>query len=45
VDSVANLDSVQLAARSRVVRRVGRARPSTMSPICRALAVEVGCEP
>jgi hypothetical protein len=31
VESVANLDSVQLVARSRLVRRVGRARASTMS--------------
>jgi mRNA interferase MazF len=45
VESVANLDTVQLVARSRLVRRVGRARPSTMSSICRALAVAVGCEP
>ncbi|HEV7467420.1 MAG TPA: type II toxin-antitoxin system PemK/MazF family toxin [Candidatus Dormibacteraeota bacterium] len=45
VESVANLDSVQLVARSRLVRRVGRARASAMSSICRALAVAVGCEP
>ncbi|MDB5066347.1 MAG: hypothetical protein JWM18_2781, partial [Chloroflexi bacterium] len=45
VESVANLDRVQLVARSRLVRRVGRARPATMSSICRALAIAVGCEP
>ena len=45
VESVANLDNLQLVARSRLVRRVGRARPSTMRSICRALAVAVGCEP
>jgi mRNA interferase MazF len=45
VESVANLDSVQLVARSRLVRRVGRARAATMSSMCRALATAVGCEP
>jgi len=44
VDSVANLDNVQLVARSRLVRRVGRARASTMRSICRALAIAVGCD-
>jgi mRNA interferase MazF len=45
VDSVANLDNLQLVARSRLVRRVGRARASSMHSICRALAIAVGCEP
>jgi mRNA-degrading endonuclease toxin of MazEF toxin-antitoxin module len=45
VDSVANLDCVRLVARSRLVRRVGRARAATMSSICRALVVAVGGEP
>jgi len=44
IASVANLDNVQLVARSRLVRRVGRARPSTMSSICRALAIATGCD-
>jgi mRNA interferase MazF len=44
LESVANLDNVQLVARSRLVRRVGRARPSTMSAVCDALAIAVGCE-
>ena len=44
VDSVANLDNVQLVARSRLVRRVGRARSSTMSVMCHALAIAVGCD-
>lgn len=44
IESVANLDSVQLVARSRLVRRVGRARASTMSSICRALGIAVGCD-
>jgi mRNA interferase MazF len=41
--SVANLDNVQLIARSRLVRRVGRARRATMAAICAALATAVGC--
>lgn len=45
IESVANLDNLQLVARSRLVRRVGRARPSTMRSLCRALAIAVGCEP
>jgi mRNA interferase MazF len=42
--SVANLDTVQLVARSRLVRRVGRARAETMVAICAALAIAVGCD-
>jgi mRNA interferase MazF len=45
IESVANLDNLQLVARSRLVRRVGRARASTMGAICRALAIAVGWEP
>jgi len=41
--SVANLDNVQLVARDRFVRRVGRARSSTMSALCTALAIAVDC--
>ena len=44
IESVANLDTVQLVPRSRLVRRVGRARPSTMRAICRALSTAVACE-
>jgi mRNA interferase MazF len=44
IESVANLDNLQLVARARLVRRVGRARPSTMRAICRALATAVGCD-
>jgi len=44
VDSAASLDNVQLVARSRLIRRVGRARPSTMSAICAALAIAVDCD-
>ena len=44
VDSVANLDNLQLLARSRLVRRVGRARTVTMTAMCAALAVAVDCD-
>jgi mRNA interferase MazF len=43
IESVANLDNVQLIARTRLVRRVGRARPPTMNAICLALSTAVGC--
>jgi mRNA interferase MazF len=45
LESVANLDNLQLVARSRLVRRVGRARPATMGALCGALAIAVACEP
>ena len=44
IPSVANLDNLQLVARSRLVRRVGRARPETLGVICDALAIAVGCD-
>lgn len=44
IPSVANLDSLQLVARTRLVRRVGRARPETMDALCGALAIAVGCD-
>jgi mRNA interferase MazF len=43
VNSVVNLDNVQLVARARLVRRVGRARAATMRAICEALEVAMGC--
>ena len=43
-DSVANLDNVQLVARTRLSRRVGRATFATMASICVALNRAVGCE-
>ena len=43
--SVANLDNVQLVARSKLVRRVGRVRPSTLADICGALAIAIDCGP
>jgi mRNA interferase MazF len=42
-ESVANLDNVQLVARSRLIRRVGHARRATMTAICAALASAVAC--
>jgi mRNA interferase MazF len=39
--SVANVDNLQLLARSRLVRRVGQARPSTMFSLCAALSIAV----
>jgi mRNA interferase MazF len=44
LESVANLDNLQLVARSRLLRRVGRARASTMTAICSALSIAVGCD-
>ena len=43
VESVANLDNVQLIARARLVRRIGRTRPGAMNAICEALSTAVGC--
>jgi mRNA interferase MazF len=43
VESVVNLDNLQLVPRSRLVRRVGRVRPLNMAAICGALAIAVGC--
>jgi mRNA interferase MazF len=44
IESVANLDNLQLVSRSRLIRRVGRATSSTMTAICEALAIAVDCE-
>lgn len=44
IESVANLDNVQLVARARLVRRVGRVRPSTVKAICGALCIAAGCD-
>jgi mRNA interferase MazF len=41
--SVANLDNLQLVARSRLVRRVGRVRATTMEALCEALAAATAC--
>jgi mRNA interferase MazF len=44
LESVVNLDNVQLVARTRFVRRVGQARTATMGAVCRALSIATGCE-
>jgi mRNA interferase MazF len=43
--SVANLDHVQLLARDRFHKRIGRAQPATMRALCSALSVAVDCDP
>jgi len=42
--SVANFDNTFLLARERLVRRLGRANPATMTAACRALAAAAGCD-
>jgi len=44
IESVANLDNVQLIACSRLVRRVGRTTPAIMTAVCDALSIAVGCD-
>lgn len=41
--SVVNLDNLQLLARPRLVRRVGKAAPATMDLICAACWTAIGC--
>ena len=41
--AVANLDNLQLVARSRLVRRVGRVRAPTMAALCDAVATATSC--
>lgn len=41
--SVVNLDNLQLLARNRLLRRVGRATSDTMTRICGAAAEAIGC--
>lgn len=41
--SVANFDNTFLLARSRLVRRLGRASRTTMDAACGALATATGC--
>jgi mRNA interferase MazF len=43
--SVANLDNVQLVARTSFLKPVGTAQPLTLRAICAALAIAVDCEP
>ena len=42
--SVANLDTLGLLSRDRLIRRVGRLRETTLAALCDALAVAVGCD-
>ena len=42
-ESVANFDNTFLLARSRLVRRLGRASRTTMDAACAALATATGC--
>lgn len=44
VPSVVNLDNLQLLARRRLVRRLGRVRPATLRRICDATTVAIGCD-
>lgn len=44
-ESVANFDNTILRARTRLVRRLGRAPASAMEAACHALAIAVGCRP
>jgi mRNA interferase MazF len=41
--SVANLDNLQLVARDRFRRQIGKARPTTLAALCTALAIAVDC--
>ncbi len=41
--SVVNLDNLQLVPRASLVRRVGRATPTTLRAICAATAEAIGC--
>ena len=43
VAAVANLDNLALVRRERLLRRVGRARSTTLGAICQALAFTVDC--
>lgn len=40
---VANLDNLQLVARTRLVRQVGKAGPGTLRAICVAASEAIGC--
>lgn len=43
-ESVANFDNTFLLARTRLVRRLGRASNDTMHAACRALNIAAGCD-
>lgn len=40
---VVNLDNLQLLPRASLVRRVGKATPTTMEQICAAMVEAIGC--
>lgn len=42
-DCVASLDNLTLLSRDRLEHRIGQLRDATMSELCRALGVAVGC--
>lgn len=42
-ESVANFDNTFLLARTRLLRRLGRASAPTMRAACRALGIAAGC--
>ncbi len=44
IASVVNLDNLQLVDRRRLLRRVGRVRQTTMSRICEAVVIAIGCD-
>jgi mRNA interferase MazF len=44
VESVVNLDNLQLLERSRLHRLVGRLRPEKMAQVCAATAIATGCD-
>lgn len=44
VASVVNLDNLQLVERTRLRSRVGRVRNPTMSRICEAVVIAIGCD-
>ena len=42
---VANLDNVRQLARDHLRKRIGRARPTTMTALCAVLSTAVDCGP
>ncbi len=42
--SAVSLDNIRLVQRSRLLERIGRTRPSTMTAVCAALAIAIGCD-
>ena len=44
LESVVNLDNLQLVDRTRLHRRVGAVRPVTLHRICAAVTTAIGCD-